>query len=122
VVVSATDALGNTTSSPPTTITVVARAPKITNATIKAPAPLRLKALRRGGWRVQATVTLSTGTNVTVRLSVISRTIAATRRNVPDGRTPIFMTIPKGYHKKGTFTLTLRIAGVDVQTVTFRVR
>jgi chitodextrinase len=122
VTVSATDALGNTTSSSPSTITVVARAANVTKASIKAPAPLRLKGLRTRGWRVQATVTLSAGTNVTVRLGVVNKTIAATRRNVPDGKTPIFMTIPRGYRKKGTFTLTLRVAGVDVQTTRFLVR
>ena len=122
VTVSATDALGNTTSSSPTTITVVTHPTIVQNASIKAPAPLRLKALRAGGWRVQATITLSLGTNVTVRLGVGRKTIGHTGRNVPNGRTPIFMTIPKRYRKKGTFTLTLRIAGADVQAVTFRVR
>jgi fibronectin type 3 domain-containing protein len=123
VTVSASDALGNTTTSPPTTITVVPRPSKVAKASIKAPAPLRLKALRTRSWRLQATVTLDSGANVTVRLGIGKKTIARTTRNVPDGSTSISLTVPKGYRKAGTFTLTLRVAGsAKVSTATFTVR
>ncbi len=124
VTVSATDALGNTTNSAPTTITVTPRPSKVVaKASIKAPAPLRLKALRTRSWRVQTTVTLGAGANVTVRLGFGKKTIARTTRNVPDGSTAISLTVPKGYRRKGTFTLTLRVAGSKTaSTATFVVR
>ena len=83
----------------------------VAKASIKAPAPLRLKALRTLGWRVQTTVTLGASANVTVRLHFGKKTIAQTTRNVPDGPTAISLTVPKGYRRKGTFALTLRVAG-----------
>jgi PKD repeat protein len=123
VTVSATDALGNMTSSAPLTITVVPRTAKVAKASIKAPAPLRLKALRTRSWRVRTTVTLDAGANVTVRLGFGKKTIARTTRNVPDGSTAISLLVPKGYRRTGTFTLTLRVAGsTSVSTATFRVR
>jgi fibronectin type 3 domain-containing protein len=123
VTVSATDALGNMTSSAPLTITVVPRTTKVAKASIKAPAPLRLKALRTRSWRVQTTVSLGAGANVTVLLGFGKKTIARTTRNVPDGSTTISLLVPKGYRRTGTFTLTLRVAGsTSVSTATFRVR
>ena len=124
VTVSAADALGNTTSSTPSTITVVARAAKVVaKASIKAPAPLRLKALRTHGWRVQTTITLGLEAKATVRLVFGKKTIAWTTRNVPSGKTAIALTVPTGFRRKGTFTLTLRVLGSKrVSTATFRVQ
>jgi hypothetical protein len=141
--VSASDSLGNTTSSTPTTITVVAKAavkketttkntaptrkkaakkPAATGS-IRAPGTLRLKTLRKLGWRVQAAVTLSAGANVTVRLDAAAKTIARATHNVPSGRTPISILIPKRSRRRGTFTMVLRIAGsTKTSSATFRVR
>ena len=124
VTVSATDALGNTTSSAPSTITVIAKPVEtVLKATIKAPAPLKLKALKKRSWRVQTTVTLGAGAKVTVRLLLGKKTIAWTTRNVPSGNTAMALTVPKGFRKKGTFTLTLKVLGsTTASSATFKVR
>ena len=141
VTVSATDALGNTTTSSPVTIKVVAKAAKVVKkiakkvvkkkvakkkvakASIKPPSVVRLRTLRRRSWRLEAMVKLNAGANVTVRLRAGSTTIARTTRNVPDGSTPISLTLPKRYRKRGTFTLSVQVAGAKtVSTATFTLR
>ena len=120
VTVSASDALGNTTSSSPETITVL---PRLSKAVITPPTALRLKALRARGWRVQGMLTLDATGTVTVRLSMGSRTLAQTTRNVPDGLTPIYLTVPRGYRRKGTFKLSLTVSGSKLQSsAVFKVR
>ncbi len=140
VTVSATDALGNTTTSSPVTIKIVAKAAKVVKkiakkvvkkiakkkvakASIKPPSVVRLRTLRRRSWRLEAMVKLNAGANVTVRLRAGSTTIARTTRNVPDGSTPISLTLPKRYRKTGTFTLSVQVAGAKtVSTATFTLR
>ncbi len=102
VTVSAADALGNTTTSSPTTITIVAKIARVVaKASISSPATLRLKALRTRSWRVQATVKLDAGANVTVRLMAGQKTIGRTTRNVPDGSTAIALEGPEALPAAG---------------------
>ena len=120
VTVSATDALGNITTSAPATITVL---PRLSKASIAPPSALKLKALRSRGWRVQGMLTLNAAGTVTVRLSFGKQTIAQITRNVSDGRTPIYLTVPRGYRRKGSFTLSLRVSGSALQSsARFRVQ
>jgi hypothetical protein len=68
-------------------------------------------------------LTLNAAGTVTVRLSQGKNTLAQITRNVTDGRTPIYLTVPRGYRKKGTFTLTLRVSGSALQsTARFKVK
>ncbi len=118
--VSATDAVGNITSSQPATITVL---PSLSKVVIAPPKALRLKALRARGWRVMANLTLDAAGTVTVRLSQGTRTLAQTTRNVSDGKTPIYLTLPRAYRRKGTYTLSLKVSGSALQTTArFRVQ
>jgi large repetitive protein len=120
VTVSASDSLGNVTSSAPATITVL---PRLSEASVAPPTALTLKTLRSRGWRVQGMLTLDAAGTVTVRLSQGGKTLAQQTRNVTDGRTPVYLTVPRGYRRKGTFTLSLKVSGSALQsTKTFRVK
>jgi hypothetical protein len=120
VTVSASDALGNVTNSAPATITVL---PRLSKASVAPPTSLTLKALRSRGWRVQGMLTLDAAGTVTVRLSQGKKTLAQQTRNVTDGRTPVYLTVPRGYRKKGKFTLSLKVSGSALQSSkTFRVK
>ena len=84
---------------------------------IKAPATAASEAAADAlGWRVQTMVTLDASATVTVRLIVGTRTIAQVTRNVSDGRTPLYLTIPRGYRRKGTFALALKVSGSAAQS------
>jgi hypothetical protein len=97
--------------------------PRLSKAVMTSPGTLRLKALRSRGWRVQAMVTLDASATVTVRLSVGARVLAQVTRNVSDGRTPLYLTLPRAYRHPGAFSLALRVSGSALQSsASFKVR
>jgi chitodextrinase len=108
VSVSARDALGNTTLSPPATITIT---PRISRLTLAQLAPRRLRQLGRAHWQVRSVVRVDQPADLVVRLVQGKRTVLTIARRVASGATPIYVTLPKAARRAGV--LTLRVSALN---------
>jgi fibronectin type 3 domain-containing protein len=104
VTVTARDAVGNATTSVPTTITITPRAARMTIAPI---APRKVKQLAKARWRVRSLVTVDQPADLILRLVQGRRIVMTTTTSVATGTTPIWVTVPKIARKAGQLRLTV---------------